>query len=100
VIPVLLASSAFFGMQTREKENQQLVNATKALDVQPVRVIHAERGKSSSDLTLPGMIQPFSQSPVYARVDGYVRTWYADIAHTLPRVSCWPKSMRLKSISS
>jgi RND family efflux transporter MFP subunit len=47
--------------------------------VQPVNVIHPGRGKSSSDLTLPGMIQAFSQSPVYARVDGYVRTWYVDI---------------------
>src|ERR1700746_773676 len=79
VIPVLLAGSAFVGMQTREKENQQLMNTTKGLDVQPVRVIHAARGKSSSDLTLPGMIQAFAQSPVYARVDGYVRTWYVDI---------------------
>src|SRR5207302_3898562 len=60
-------------------ENQQIANTTKALDVQPVRVIHAERGKSSSDLALPGMIQAFSQSPVYARVDGYVRMWYVDI---------------------
>jgi RND family efflux transporter MFP subunit len=25
------------------------------------------------------MIQAFSQSPIYARVDGYVRTWYVDI---------------------
>src|SRR5947209_5688455 len=79
VIPVLLAGSAFFGMQTRAKETQQLANTTKALDIQPVRVIHAARGKSSSDLTLPGMIQAFSQSPIYARVDGYVRTWYVDI---------------------
>ena len=56
LIPVLLAGSAFFGMQTRAKETQQLANTTKALNVQPIRVIHAERGKSSSDLTLPGMI--------------------------------------------
>ena len=79
VVPLVLGGSAFFGMQTREKESQQLVNTTKGLDVQPVRVIHAAHGKSSSDLTLPGMIQAFSQSPVYARVDGYVRTWYVDI---------------------
>src|SRR5579862_3971585 len=79
VIPVLLAGWAFFGMQTRQRENQQLANTTKALDVQPVRVIHAERGQTSSDLALPGMIQAFSQSPIYARVDGYVRTWYVDI---------------------
>ena len=47
--------------------------------MQTVNVIHPQRGKSSSDLTLPGMIQAFSQSPIYARVDGYVRTWYVDI---------------------
>jgi RND family efflux transporter MFP subunit len=78
-VPLVLCGSAFFGMQARQKQSQQLENTTQALDVQPVRVIHAERGKSSSDLTLPGMIQAFSQSPVYARVDGYVRTWYVDI---------------------
>jgi RND family efflux transporter MFP subunit len=47
--------------------------------VQTVSIIHPQRGKSSSDLTLPGMLQAFSQSPIYARVDGYVRTWYVDI---------------------
>jgi RND family efflux transporter MFP subunit len=78
-IPVLLATSAFFVAQARQKVSQQLVGTTKALEVQTVNVIHPQRGKSSSDLTLPGMIQAFSQSPIYARVDGYVRTWYVDI---------------------
>src|ERR1700758_3809716 len=78
-VPLALCISAFFGIQAREQQTQQLATTTKSLDVQPVNVIHPERGKSSSDLTLPGMIQAFSQSPVYARVDGYVRTWYVDI---------------------
>jgi RND family efflux transporter MFP subunit len=78
-VPIALGISAFFGVQAREKQTQQLVTTTKSLDVQPVNVIHPERGKSSSDLTLPGMIQAFSQSPIYARVDGYLRTWYVDI---------------------
>src|SRR5579863_1998266 len=79
VVPMLLCVSAFFGTEAREHQNQQLARATRSLDVQPVNVIHPERGKSSSELTLPGMIQAFDQSPVYARVDGYVRTWYVDI---------------------
>jgi RND family efflux transporter MFP subunit len=79
LIPSLLATSAFFGAQTRQKESNQLARTTKSLEVQTVNVIHPQRGKSSSDLTLPGMIQAFSQSPIYARVDGYVRTWYVDI---------------------
>jgi RND family efflux transporter MFP subunit len=79
VVPMLLCVSAFFGMQAREQQNQKLASATRSLEIQPVNVIHPERGKSSSDLSLPGTIQAFSQSPIYARVDGYVRTWYVDI---------------------
>jgi RND family efflux transporter MFP subunit len=79
LIPVLLGGSAFFRLQARQQQNRQLVRTTTELDVQPVTVIHPERSKSSSDLTLPGMIQPFSVSPVYARVDGYVRNWSVDI---------------------
>jgi len=78
-IPLLLCISAFFGMQARERQDQQLAEVTKSRQAQPVNVIHPARGKSNSDLALPGMIQAFSQSPVYARVDGYVRTWYVDI---------------------
>jgi RND family efflux transporter MFP subunit len=79
VIPTVLATSAFFGIQARQLRSQQLAATTKSLEVQPVNVIHPQRARSSSDLTLPGMIQAFSQSPIYARVDGYVRTWYVDI---------------------
>src|SRR6202162_1218730 len=79
LIPILLATSAFFAAQARQNLSKQLVGTTKLLEVQTVNVIHPQRGQSSSDLTLPGMIQAFSQSPMYARVDGYVRTWYVDI---------------------
>ena len=34
VIPVVLASSAFFGMQARQQQSQQLANTTKSLEVQ------------------------------------------------------------------
>jgi RND family efflux transporter MFP subunit len=79
LIPALLAASAFFGLQARQQQSQQLAATTRSLQVQSVNVIHAQRGQSSSDLTLPGVIQAFSQSPIFARVDGYVRIWYADI---------------------
>jgi RND family efflux transporter MFP subunit len=79
LIPVVLATSTFFGARARQQQSQRLAGTTKSLEVQTVNVIHPRRGTSSSDLTLPGMIQAFSQSPIYARVDGYVRTWYVDI---------------------
>jgi RND family efflux transporter MFP subunit len=84
LIPALLGASALFRLQAWQQQNQQLVRTTKELEVQPVAVIHAERGKSSPVLTLPGMVQAFSESPIYARVDGYVRNWYVDIgAHVM-----------------
>src|SRR6202166_4929768 len=79
MIPVVLAASAFFGTRARQQQSQKLARTTQSLEVQTVNVIHPQRGTSSSELTLPGMIQAFSQSPIYARVDGYVRTWYVDI---------------------
>jgi RND family efflux transporter MFP subunit len=79
LIPVVLGTSAFLVARARQTEDRQLGATTQSLEVQMVKVIHPQQGKSSSDLTLPGMIQAFSQSPIYARVDGYVRTWYVDI---------------------
>jgi len=79
LVPALLVTSAFIGTKARQKTSQQLNATTKSLEVQTVSVIHPQRGQTSSDLTLPGMIQAFSQSPIYARVDGYVRNWHVDI---------------------
>jgi RND family efflux transporter MFP subunit len=79
LVPAVLVTSAFLGAKSRQKTSQQLNATTQTLEVQTVNVIHPQRGKASSDLTLPGMIQAFSQSPIYARVDGYVRSWYVDI---------------------
>jgi len=79
LIPAVLGASSLLATRDRQKATQQLGTTTKSLEVQTVNVIHPQRGKSSSDLTLPGMIQAFSQSPIYARVDGYVRTWHVDI---------------------
>src|ERR1700680_1611121 len=79
LIPVVLGASSLLVTRDRKKTTQQLGATTKSLEVQTVNVIHPQRGKSSSDLTLPGMIQALSQSPIYARVDGYVRSWHADI---------------------
>ena len=33
----------------------------------------------SQEIILPGNIQPFISSPIYARTDGYVKKWYFDI---------------------
>ena len=44
-----------------------------------VRVSPAARASRDSVLSLPGDIIAFEDSPVFARVDGYVKQWTVDI---------------------
>jgi RND family efflux transporter MFP subunit len=79
VIPTLLACSAFVTAYARRTSNQSLAATTKTLSLQNVNVIHAELGSPVTDLTVPGTVQAFSESPIYARINGYLRVWNADI---------------------
>src|SRR5438477_10592402 len=79
VIPALLACSAFVTAYARRASNTSLAATTKTLAMQNVNVIHAELGSPTTELTVPGTAQAFSESPIYARINGYVRAWNADI---------------------
>jgi RND family efflux transporter MFP subunit len=79
VIPALLACSALVTAYARRASNASLTATTKTLALQNVNVIHAELGSPVTDLTVPGTVQAFSESPIYARINGYVRAWNADI---------------------
>jgi len=45
----------------------------------PVSTVRVVSGASSGMLTLPGSIQAFDQTPIYARANGYVKARYVDI---------------------
>jgi len=79
VIPALLGCSALITAYARRASSTSLAATTKTLALQNVNVIHAELGNSVTDLTVPGTVQAFSESPIYARINGYLRVWNADI---------------------
>ena len=79
VIPALLACSAIVTVHARRTSNANLAATTKTTALQNVNVIHAELGSPVTDLTVPGTVQAFSESPIYARVNGYLRAWNTDI---------------------
>jgi RND family efflux transporter MFP subunit len=79
VIPALLACSAIVTVHARRTSNANLAATTKTIALQNVNVIHAELGSPVTDLTVPGTVQAFSESPIYARVNGYLRAWNTDI---------------------
>jgi multidrug efflux pump subunit AcrA (membrane-fusion protein) len=79
VIPALLVLSAYVTLHARRMGDQSLAATTKILALQNVNVVHADLGSPVTDLTVPGNVQAFSESPIYARTSGYVRAWNADI---------------------
>jgi membrane fusion protein (multidrug efflux system) len=48
-------------------------------EAQPVVTAVAQRAPATSDVTLPGTIQPLQETLVYARVSGYLARWKVDI---------------------
>ncbi|MGH9702894.1 MAG: efflux RND transporter periplasmic adaptor subunit [Candidatus Acidiferrales bacterium] len=52
---------------------------TTDLAIPTVAVVHAKRGAPQQEIVLPGNIQAFTDAPIYARTNGYLRKWYVDI---------------------
>ena len=79
VIPGALCLFGTITFFLRAQSEKKLVRTTQTLEVQSVPVIHAQPSPPETDLALPATLQAYSDSPIYARTDGYVRRWYADI---------------------
>jgi RND family efflux transporter MFP subunit len=47
--------------------------------VQAVSVVSPKRTTPAQEIILPGNVQPFITSPIYARTNGYLKKWYFDI---------------------
>jgi RND family efflux transporter MFP subunit len=63
----------------RARANADLKASTKDLAVPSVLVISPKVGQPSDEVVLPGNITAFSDSPIYARTNGYLQKWYFDI---------------------
>jgi len=57
----------------------QSVSQTKETNLLTASFFTATTGDRKIELSLPGDIKAFEDSPIYARVDGYVKNWYVDI---------------------
>jgi multidrug efflux pump subunit AcrA (membrane-fusion protein) len=79
ILPATLCTGGLVTIAARTQSAKALAAQTQASAAEPVAVFHAAPGDSSQDLVLPAMLQAFDESPVYARVNGYVAKWLTDI---------------------
>src|SRR5271166_1983230 len=56
-----------------------LAKETERETVPTVAVVYAQSEKPDEDLVLPGSLQAYEESPIYARTNGYLVQWYKDI---------------------
>lgn len=68
-----------FTLIQRHSQYQALAEETEALSVPAVAVIHPTTENSENQLILPGNLQAYVESPIYARTNGYLKKWYRDI---------------------
>jgi RND family efflux transporter MFP subunit len=67
------------GIRSRVKAASALGAVTAQMAVPSVSVVPPKRTATAQEIILPGNIQPFITSPIYARTDGYIKKWYFDI---------------------
>ena len=75
---VLVVVGAFTLLQ-RRSQYAALAKETEALAIPTVAVIHPAIEPSEEGLVLPGTLQAYVESPIYARTNGYLKKWYRDI---------------------
>jgi RND family efflux transporter MFP subunit len=74
---------AFWGIGTRAKALSEVTKETRDAAVRTVAVIEPERGAPRQEITLPGTLEAFTDAPIYARTNGYLRKRYVDIGATV-----------------
>src|ERR1700733_12005394 len=63
----------------RAHAERVIARATLEAAVPSVNVIHPEAGAPNQEIALPGYTQAFTDTPVYARTSGYLKSWRVDI---------------------
>jgi RND family efflux transporter MFP subunit len=80
VLAVLVAAGVLAsGILVRLKAETALNRETAEIAVTPVSIVHPQNLSPTQDVVLPGNVQPYYNSPIYARTNGYVKRWYVDI---------------------
>ena len=76
---LIVAGIVVGGVLPRVKARAALKSATNDLAIPTVSVAHPQLGAPQTEIVLPGNIQAFTDSPIYARTNGYLKKWYVDI---------------------
>jgi RND family efflux transporter MFP subunit len=76
---LILLAAGGLTLLDRSSRGRALARETEQNAVPSVAVVHPLAEKPDVELVLPGSLQAFKESPIYARTNGYLLRWYKDI---------------------
>src|SRR5580698_1085072 len=83
LVPALAVLAAVlvlaFGIRSRVRAETTLRIVTDQMAMPSVSIVMPKQTAPATEIILPGNMQPFISSPIYARTDGYLQKWYFDI---------------------
>jgi multidrug efflux pump subunit AcrA (membrane-fusion protein) len=69
----------YSGIHGRVEAESNLQHATEQAAIEDVNVVCPKAAAPIDEVILPGATQPFVNSPIYARTNGYLVKWFYDI---------------------
>ncbi len=76
---IAVAALLVSGIWSRVKAGTTLRAETAQAALPAVSVVSPKQTAPADEIILPGNVQPFITSPIYARTNGYLKKWYFDI---------------------
>jgi RND family efflux transporter MFP subunit len=80
-----LFAAGALSIKARAKEQVALSAETARLAVTTISAGYPQPEPRSNELELPGSVQAYTESPIYARTNGYLLRWYKDIGATVTK---------------
>ena len=78
-VAVIFAIVVGLGFISRRKAEADLKQVTAAAAIATVNVVYPKAGAPTDEIVLPGNTQAFTDAPIFARTNGYVKSWHVDI---------------------
>ncbi len=82
---LVLGYVIYQGVTSRAKASTALERETLANSVPTVAVIQPQLSPGADEVVLPGNVQAFIDTPIWARASGYLRVWHVDIGARVKR---------------
>jgi RND family efflux transporter MFP subunit len=78
VVVLIFAGALAAGLLPRLNAREALKQA-QTLNIPTVSVTSPKAGGAAQELVLPGNIEAYNDTPIFARTNGYLKRWHADI---------------------